>query len=51
MTISATITALKAEWHRICRAMNEGYWRGTEAQAVARIEKIKAAIAKLEDGK
>lgn len=42
------IAAMKAEWAQICRAMNEGFWRHSEADAVARIESIKRAIAKLE---
>jgi len=41
-------TELRAEWNRICNAMNEGTWRGTEADALAEIERIKAKIAAIE---
>ncbi len=53
MTInySSAIFGLKAEWASICNAMNEGYWPGTEAEALARIEAIKAQIAELEGSK
>lgn len=43
------IASLKAEWSRVCEAMNVGSWHGTEAEALAEIERIKAQIAKLED--
>lgn len=42
------IAELKREWAVVCRAMNEGTWRGTEAEALAEIERIKAEIAELE---
>lgn len=42
------IRELKLEWNRICDAMNRGTWRGTEAEAIAEIERIKAEIAELE---
>jgi hypothetical protein len=45
---AAAITGIKAEWASICNAMADGYWHGTEAQALARIEEIKAQIAELE---
>ncbi len=45
---AAAIQGLKAEWASICNAMADGYWRGTEAEALARIEEIKAQIAELE---
>ena len=41
------IASLKAEWNRVCEAMNVGNWHGTEAEALAEIERIKAQIAKL----
>ena len=40
--------ALRAEHATICEAMNRGTWRGTEADALARIDAIKAEIAKME---
>jgi hypothetical protein len=39
---------LQAEWNRICDDMNRGSWRGTEAEALARIEAIKAEIAAMQ---
>lgn len=45
---AAAIQGLKAEWASICNAMADGYWKGTEAEALARIEEIKSEIAKLE---
>lgn len=42
------VASLKAEWHGICEAMNRGSYRGTEAEALARIEAIKSEIAGLE---
>ncbi len=44
-----TVATLKAEWAEVCKAMADGYWRGTEADALAEIERIKSEIAKLED--
>lgn len=43
-----TVASLKAEWHGICEAMNQGSYRGTEAEALARIDAIKSEIARLE---
>ena len=43
------VEALRTEWRTICEAMNRGTYRGTEADALARIEAIKVEIAKLED--
>jgi hypothetical protein len=40
--------ALRAEWHGICEDMNTGRWGGTEAEALARIEAIKAELASAE---
>lgn len=51
MTAAERIRELRREWAVVCRAMNEGYWRGTEAEAIAEIERIKAEIAKLEQVK
>lgn len=48
MKYAAAIAGLKAEWASICNAMADGYWHGTEAEALARIEEIKAQIAELE---
>ncbi len=45
MTIEET---LRTEWRTICEAMNRGTYRGTEADALARIEAIKREIAKQE---
>ena len=45
------IAELKREWNWICLAMAEGTWRGTEAEALAEIERIKAEIAELEQVK
>jgi hypothetical protein len=42
------VKTLKAQWAGICNAMNAGYWRGTEAEALAEIERIKSEIAKME---
>jgi len=42
---SVAVDALKSEWAGICDAMNRGTYRGTEAEALARIEAIKALIA------
>ena len=42
------IAELKRAWAEVCNAMNRGYWRGTEAEALAEIERIKAEIAELE---
>ena len=42
------IAELKAAWAKVCKAMADGYWRGTEAEALAEIERIKAEIAQLE---
>lgn len=46
--ISPRIAELKREWAEVCNAMADGYWRGTEAEALAEIERIKAEIAELE---
>lgn len=43
------IRDLKGRWVRICEAMNRGTWRGSEAEALAEIERIKAEIAELEE--
>lgn len=42
------IRELKREWAEVCNAMADGYWRGTDAEALAEIERIKAEIAELE---
>ncbi|NGQ91487.1 hypothetical protein G5V65_11320 [Rhodobacter sp. HX-7-19] len=42
------IAALKREWNRVCEAMNVGSWHGSETDALAEIERIKARIAELE---
>jgi len=42
------VEALRTEWRAICEAMNRGTYRGTEADALARIEAIKGEIAKQE---
>ncbi len=39
---------LKSEWAGICEAMNRGAYNGTEADALARIDAIKAELAMLE---
>ncbi len=41
--------ALKAAWTKVCNAMADGYWPGTEAEALAEIERIKSELAKLEE--
>lgn len=46
--MTKTIETLKARWAAVCRAMDKGYWRGTEAEALDAIEAIKAEIAELE---
>jgi hypothetical protein len=38
---------LRAEWHDICEGMNRGTYRGTEAEALARIDAIKAELASI----
>lgn len=48
---SPRIAELKREWAQVCNAMADGYWRGTEAEALAEIERIKAEIAELEQVK
>lgn len=45
---AARIAELKAKWSSICEAMNKGSYPGTEADALARIDRIKDEIAKLE---
>ena len=40
------IAALRAEWAGICNAMADGYWRGTEQDALDRIAKIKTEMEK-----
>ena len=44
---SVAVDALKSEWAGICDAMNRGTYRGTEAEALARIEAIKVLIAEV----
>ncbi len=44
---SVAVDAIKSEWAGICDAMNRGTYRGTEAEALARIEAIKALIAEV----
>ncbi len=39
------IAALKVRWETICSSMNEGTWPGSEADALAEIERIKGEIA------
>lgn len=46
---AARIAGLRREWAMVCNDMARGYWRGTEAEACARIEEIKREIAKLEN--
>ncbi len=48
MTAAPRIAELKREWAKVCNAMADGYWRGTEAEALAEIERIKAEIEELE---
>ena len=38
---------LRAEWASICNAMADGYWRGTEADALARIDAINAELQRV----
>ncbi len=40
------IAALRAEWAGICNAMADGYWRGTEQDALDRIAEIKTELEK-----
>ena len=40
------IAALRAEWAGICNAMADGYWRGTEQDALDRIAEIKTEMDK-----
>ena len=40
------IAALRAEWAGICNAMADGYWRGTEQDALDRITEIKTELEK-----
>lgn len=35
---------LRAEWAGICNAMADGYWRGTEQDALDRIAEIKTEL-------
>ena len=49
--MTARIAELKASWAKVCRAMADGYWRGSEASALVEIERIKAEIARVETGK
>ena len=37
---------LRAEWASICNAMADGYWRGTEQDALYRIAEIKTELEK-----
>ena len=39
---------LRTEWATICEAMNRGTYRGTEADALARIEAIKREMEQSE---
>ncbi|MFP5510781.1 MAG: hypothetical protein ACLGIP_16740 [Alphaproteobacteria bacterium] len=48
MTAAPRIAELKREWNWICLEMADGTYRGTEAEALAEIERIKAEIAELE---
>ena len=41
------IAALRAEWGDVCNAMADGYWRGTEADALERIAAIKAELGEI----
>ena len=41
------IAAMRAEWASICNAMADGYWRGTEADALARIDAINAELQRV----
>ncbi len=41
------IAALRAEWGEVCNAMADGYWRGTEADALERIAAIKAELGEI----
>ena len=41
------IAALRAEWCEVCNAMADGYWRGTEADALERIAAIKAELGEM----
>lgn len=43
-----TVEALRTEWRAICEAMNRGTYRGTEADALARIEAIKREMEQSE---
>ena len=45
------IAELRREWAQVCNAMNRGTYRGTEAEALAEIDRIKAEIAELEQVK
>lgn len=49
MTAEDRIDGLLTEWRAICNSMSRASWRGTEAEALARIDEIKAEIAKLEN--
>ena len=40
------IAAMRAEWAGICNAMADGYWRGTEQDALDRIAEIKTELEK-----
>ena len=40
------IAALRAEWAGICNAMADGYWRGTEQDALDLIAEIKTELEK-----
>jgi hypothetical protein len=46
--MTARIDDIKAEWARICYGVLCGTYHGTEADAMARIDAIKAEIAELE---
>ena len=48
---SPRIRELKREWAGVCNAMADGTRRGTEAEALAEIERIKAEIAGMEQVK
>jgi hypothetical protein len=48
MGIGGEIAALEVEIERVRAAMNNGTWRGTEAEALARIAELKEELRILE---
>tara|TARA_R110000868_G_scaffold116471_2_gene310078 strand:- start:4988 stop:5305 length:318 start_codon:yes stop_codon:yes gene_type:complete len=48
MTINKTVVEMKAEWNRICNAMDRGHWHGSEQSAIDAIEDIKRKIQAIE---